>query len=83
MALYFRIDPDVDTVTGQLTGVNYRLSADTDRQMLREDLVKCLREGWVLTLAVEMGDDPGDVAFVVLNGSAVRQVCDSEKPDPE
>ena len=83
MALYFRIDPDVDTVTGQLTGVNYRLSTDTDRHMLREDLVKCLREGGVLTLAVEMSDDPGDVAFVVINGSAVRQVFVSETPDPE
>ena len=49
------------------------------RQILlkRPDLTK------VLTLAVEMSDDPGDVAFVVLNGSAVRQVFVSETPDPE
>jgi hypothetical protein len=30
-----------------------------------------------------MSDDPGDVAFVVINGSAVRQVFVSETPDPE
>ena len=79
----FRIDPDVDPVTGQFTGVNYRLPADTDIHMLREDLVKCLREGGVLTLKVEMSDDPGNAAFVVINGSAVRRVFVSETPELE
>jgi hypothetical protein len=80
--MYFRIDPDVDPVTGQLTGVNYRLPADTDMHMLREDLVTCLRDGGVLTLKVEMSDDPGNAAFVIINGSEVRQVLLSETPEP-
>ena len=82
MALYFRIDPDVDPVTGSLTGINYRLPADTDIYMLREDLVKCLRDGEVLTLKVEMSDDSGNAAFVIINGSTVRQVLVSETPEP-
>ena len=83
MAKYLRIDPDTDSATGKLTGVNYRLPAETDVYMLREDLVKCLRDGEVLTLKVEMSDDPGNAAFVIINGSAVRQVLVSETPEPE
>jgi hypothetical protein len=83
VATYFRIDPETDPMTGQLTGVNYRLAPDMDAYMLREDLVKCLRDGEVLTLKVEMSDDPGSAAFVIINGSRVRQVLVSETPEPE
>ena len=84
--MYFRIDPDVDPVTGQLTGVNYRLSADadTDRTLLVEDLVKCLLgDGGSLTVKVEVSDDPRSAAFVVINGSTVRQVLVTETAEPE
>ena len=80
---YLRIDPDTDPATGKLTGANYRLPAETEIHMLLEDLVECLRDGGSLTVKVEMSDDPRNAAFVIINGSTVRQVLVGETPEPE
>lgn len=83
MAKYLRIDPDLDPESGALTGVNYRLPADTDLTGLLALLQETLRDGGSLTVTLEMSDDPLNRAFVVINGSTVRQILVGETPEPD
>jgi hypothetical protein len=83
VAKYLRIDPDRDPQSDALTGVNYRLPADTDLTGLLAVLQETLRDGGSLTVTVEMSDDPLNRAFVVINGSTVRHVLVSETPEPD
>ena len=83
MAKYLRIDPERDPQSGALTGVNYRLPADTDMSGLLVVLQEILRDGGSLTVTVEMSDDPRNVAFVVVNGSTVRHLLVGETPEPD
>jgi len=82
MAKFLRIDPGFNSETKQLTGIIYRLPAETEIRGLLEDLVETLRGGDSLTVTVEMSGDPGTQAFIVINGSTVGHVLVSEINEP-
>ena len=83
MAKYLRVNPDYDYENDRLTGVNWRLPADVNLDVLADNVSEALRSGESVTVEVEMSDTPLNRAYVVINGSLIASVVIAETPDVE
>jgi hypothetical protein len=83
MAKYLRVDPGFDPDSGMLTGINYRLGADTDLRTLAQGIRQSMAEGSSVEIQVELEDDPRGSAIIVLNSARVTSVLLGETPEPD
>jgi hypothetical protein len=68
---------------GNLSGVNYRLPADTDLASLTARIEQAMGEGQGVTVVVELEDNPLSNHRVVINCATVRSVLIAEMPEPD
>jgi hypothetical protein len=84
VAKYLRCDPGFDpTGGGNLSGVNYRLPADTDLAALTARIEQAMGDGQGVTVVVESEDDPLSNHRVIINCATVRSVLIAETPEPD
>jgi len=84
MAKFLRCDPGFDPRGGgNLSGVNYRLPADTDLTALATTIEQAMGEAKAVTVRVELEDDPRGNSLVVINGGTVHSVLLGETPEAD
>lgn len=68
-------------VLGTGTTVNWRLPADTDIQVLEQELVSAMVQGRPVTVDVEMQDTPLTTGTLILNGRSLASAALVELPE--
>lgn len=81
---YLRIDPGQDPVSGRPSGPSYTLSSEFDLERYVDEIAAALANGHGLTLPLAPLEGSAETrAYVIINGSLVRQVLIGEAPDGE